>query len=352
MQETTVCTAVWYCPVPRFFMAKTAVARLARKTKYELTPCVICGSREAVAVANRADLQREMERVWAFHNARFRHPVPPKYLTDRVVFSQLPAWRLVRCASCTHLYRSPRETPETVKRTYSEDALSESVYESAYARQSFFYRAQVERLLAFAGRVQHGLEVGSYTGGFLAAALEAGLSFTGIDVNPGATAFGARHGLPIATCSLEELNPSQMYDAIVIWNTFEQLSDVKSACLVANRLLRKGGVLAVRVPNSAFYTRWRHHLNDVWAPWAERMLVHNNLLGFPYREGFTARSLSRLLKDSGFTIGRVQGDTLVRVSDGWTKRAAVLDEWVTKEFQRLTQRGWEAPWVEVYATTS
>src|SRR6266550_6544182 len=207
MQETTVCTAVWYCPAPRFFMAKTAVARLARKTKYELTPCAICGSREAVAVANRADLQREMERVWTFHNARFRHPVPPKYLTYRGVFCQLPAWRLVRCVSCTHLYRSPRETPETVKRTYSEDALSESVYESAYERRSFFYRAQVGRLLAFAGRVQHGLEVGSYTGGFLAAALEAGLSFTGIDVNPSATAIGARYGLPIATCSLEELNP-------------------------------------------------------------------------------------------------------------------------------------------------
>ena len=185
-------------------MAKAAAARLARKTKYELTPCAICGSREAVAVANRADLQREIERVWTFHNARFRHPVPPRYLTDRVVFSQLPAWRLLRCASCTHLYRSPRETPESVRRTYSEDALSESVYESAYERQTSFYRAQVERLLAFAGRVQHGLEVGSYTGGFLAAALEAGLSFSGIDVNPCATAFGARHGLPIATRSLEE----------------------------------------------------------------------------------------------------------------------------------------------------
>lgn len=333
-------------------MPKTAAARLARKTKYELTSCAICGSRDAVAIANRADLQREMERVWTFHNARFHHPVPTRYLTDRVVFSQLPALRLLRCASCTHLYRSPRETPETVKRTYSEDALSEGVYESAYERQSDFYRAQVGRLLGFAGHIERGLEVGSYMGGFLAAALEAGLSFTGIDVNPCATAVGARHGLPIATHSLEELDPSEAYDAIVIWNTFEQLADVKNACLVANRLLRKDGVLAVRVPNSAFYTRWRPHLDGVWGPWAERMLVHNNLLGFPYREGFTARSLGRLLGDSGFTIGRVYGDTLVRVSDRWTKRAAVLDEWATKKLQRLTQRGWAAPWVEVYASAS
>ena len=73
---------------------------------------------------------------------------------------------------------------------------------------------------------------------------------------------------------------------------------------------------------------------------------------FVVREGFTARSLSRLLNDSGFTIGRIHGDTLVRVSDKWTKRAAALDEWVTKEFQRLTQRGWQAPWVEVYASAS
>jgi SAM-dependent methyltransferase len=331
-------------------MTATAPARSARKIKYELSACTVCGGRDASLVADQDDLKLELERVWDFHSARFRHPVPTGFLTDRVVFSQQPAWRLLSCSGCGHLYRSPRETPDSIRRTYANEPPSEDVYEAMYERQRETYHEHVARLQAFSPGIQHGLEVGSYTGGFLAAALEAGLTFTGIDVNPCAAAFATRHGVTIATGSLEHLNPSQLYDVIVIWNTFEQLPNVKSACIIAHRLLREGGVLAVRVPNSEFYIRWRTRRNGPLAAWAERVLIHNNLLGFPYREGFTGRSLSRLLDETGFTIGRVHGDTLVPVSDRFTRRTAALDEWLTKKIQRITQHGWRAPWVEVYST--
>jgi SAM-dependent methyltransferase len=330
-------------------MAKQAASHSFGKTKYELSPCPICNSKDGFEVADREAIQQETERVWSFHARRFRHPVPPKYLTDRVVFSQSPPLRLMRCDVCTHLYRSPRESPETVRRTYAETALSESVYESLFENQRLAYRAQVHRLRKFAGRINRGLEVGSYMGGFLAAARDAGMSFAGIDVNPSAAKFGNMQRLHISTCSLDEVPSSESYDAIAIWNTFEQLPDVRAAAHVSHRLLRKGGVLAVRVPNGEFYFRWRRRLQGVLAPWAERMLVHNNLLGFPYREGFTARSLRRLLDDTGFAIGRVHGDTLVPVADRWTRKPAVFDEWLTKKIQRISQHGWRAPWVEVYA---
>jgi len=187
-------------------------------------------------------------------------------------------------------------------------------------------------------------------GGFLAAARDAGMSFTGIDVNPTAARHGSKQRLHISTCSLEEVPASESYDAIAIWNTFEQLPDVRSAAHVSRRLLRKGGVLAVRVPNGEFYVRWRRRLEGVLSAWAERVLVHNNLLGFPYREGFTSRSMLRLLGDTGFSIGEVHGDTLVPVADRWTRTPAVFDEWLTKKVQRITEHGWRAPWVEVYAT--
>jgi SAM-dependent methyltransferase len=305
-----------------------------------------------VEIADRSAIQQELERVWAFHTRRFRHPVPTKFLTDRVVFSQEPPLGLLRCVQCTHLYRSPRERSDSVRRTYAEEAPEESVYEALFENQRIAYRAQVRRLLEFSPGIRRGLEVGSYMGGFLAAARDAGLSFTGIDVNAHAAAFGARKGLHIETCSLEDVRADVPYDAIAIWNTFEQLPDVRAAALAARRLLSDGGVLAVRVPNSAFYVRWRRRLKGPFAPWAERILVHNNLLGFPYREGFTARSIKRLLDDAGFTIRRVDGDTLFPVADRWTKSPAVADEWLTKKIQRLTQRGWRAPWVEVYASAA
>jgi 2-polyprenyl-3-methyl-5-hydroxy-6-metoxy-1,4-benzoquinol methylase len=292
-----------------------------------------------------------VERVWAFHAKRFRHPVPPSFLADRVVFSQDPPLRLMRCAYCTHLYRSPRERSDAVRRAYSDSSPEQSVYESLFENQRKAYRAQVRRLLNFAPDIRRGLEVGSYTGGFQAAARDAGLSFTGIDVNRNAASFGAGKGLHIETCSIEEVRSDTPYDVITIWNTFEQLPDVRAAALAVRRLLRDGGVLVVRVPNSSFYTHWRRRLDGLMALWAERMLVHNNLLGFPYREGFTARSMKRLLDDSGFKIRRVHGDTLFPIADRWTSSRGALDESLTKIIQRVSQRGWRAPWVEVYART-
>jgi SAM-dependent methyltransferase len=325
------------------------IARSLRKTRYELSPCPICGGPSAIEIARHEDIEREIERVWAFHARRLRHPVPLRYLTDRVVFSQAPPLRLVQCVDCAHLYRSPRESPGSVLRTYEDTAPSESVYQSLFENQRRAYREQARRLRGFARGIERGLEVGSYMGGFLAAARDEGMAFTGIDVNESAAEFGARQGLRIATCSLEEVSGTEKYDAIAVWNTFEQLPDVHSAALICRRLLRDGGVLAVRVPNGSFYARWRRHLSGGLAPLAERMLVHNNLLGFPYREGFTARSLHRLLDDAAFVIAGVQGDTLVPIADRWTRPVAVLEERVTKQLQRLAQRRWRAPWVETYA---
>ncbi|HLA14367.1 MAG TPA: methyltransferase domain-containing protein, partial [Gemmatimonadaceae bacterium] len=117
--------------------------------------------------------------------------------------------------------------------------------------------------MSFLPNLKRGLEVGSYMGGFLAAARDAALPFTGIDVNRSAVEFGARQGLRISTGTLEEVESSGKYDAIAIWNTFEQLPDVRAAALAARRLLRQGGVLAVRIPNAGYYVRWRRRLDGV-----------------------------------------------------------------------------------------
>jgi SAM-dependent methyltransferase len=247
------------------------------------------------------------------------------------------------------MYRNPRERPEDVLRTYSEDNPGESALESLLENQRVECRAQVRRLVTFARGINRGLEVGSYVGGFLSAAREAGLSFEGLDVSETSSAFAARKGLRIHTTSLENFSNGRDYDAIVIWNTFEQLPDVRAAAFVARSLLRDGGALVVRVPNAEFYLRWRRHLDGPISPWAERILAHNNLLGFPYREGFTARSMRLLLDDAGFTIRRVHGDTVARLADRWTKYPATLDERVTKQLLHLIQRRWRSPWVETYA---
>jgi hypothetical protein len=82
---------------------------------------------------------------------------------------------------------------------------------------------------------------------------------------------------------------------------------------------------------------------------AIRLLAHNNLLGFPYRQGFTQASIGTLLEQCGFAIVEVVGDTLARVADPWTTTYGAFEERWVKRVERRVQRKWNAPWVEIYA---
>jgi SAM-dependent methyltransferase len=318
-------------------------------TSYELTSCPICGSPDSLEIADREAIKKERERLWEFHGRRLHAPVPPEQLMDRVAFSQEPPLRLARCVRCTHVFRNPREREEALGAAYDDEAPDESVLQALFQTQREAYAAQADRLTEVAGRSGRGLEVGSYAGGFLAAARDRGWVFEGVDISERVTAFTVRQGFNVTFGEITTVTTKRPYDAVAIWNTFEQLYDSRAATAAARRLIRDGGVLAVRIPNGGFYTRWRKQLGGPVGVVAERMLAHNNLLTFPYRQGFTRRSLELLLTQAGFEIVRVFGDTLVPIADQWTTVLGAADERIVKAMERKLQHGWHAPWVEVYA---
>jgi SAM-dependent methyltransferase len=216
------------------------------------------------------------------------------------------------------------------------------------------------RVLREIGRDGSGLEVGSYVGAFLAAARNAGLYFEGVDVNREVNRFTRSLGFAVHDGALDEIATDRHFDAVCIWNTFDQLAHPRAAANAAWRLLRAGGLLTVRVPNGSFYEALRAVLatpehrgigRAVRRVLARLALAHNNLLTFPYRYGFTARSITLLLADVGFSVRHIDGDVLVPIADEWTKPWAMLEERVVKGvLSRLARRdtAW-APWIEVYA---
>lgn len=325
------------------------MTRLVPRARYELTRCPVCDSPDAAEIADRDTIRAEVERLWAFHGTRLRAGVPPRFLLDRVAFSQDPPIRLATCRVCTHLYRNPLERAESLAAAYDDAAPEDAVLDALFETQRAAYESQAARLTRVAGRPGRGLEVGSYVGGFLAAAREWGWAFQGVDASERVCAFAARRGLAVTYGTIETVRASRPFDAIAIWNTFEQLPHSRQAVATARRLLSPGGVLVVRIPNGAFYMRWRRRLTGALSGVAERVLAHNNLLSFPYRQGFTRASLTRLLREGGFEIARTVGDTLVPIADEWTTRRGALEERVVKRIERVAQHGWHAPWVEVYA---
>ncbi|HEX4936045.1 MAG TPA: hypothetical protein VFV33_22850, partial [Gemmatimonadaceae bacterium] len=103
-------------------------------------------------------------------------------------------------------------------------------------------------------------------------------------------------------------------------------------------------------PNGGFYAALRPLLHTPLAAAARLLLAHNNLLGFPYRFGFTPASLGLLASRSGLAVHGVFGDTLVPIADEWTRPWAAMEERAVKRVLSLaTKLGAGAPWFELYA---
>jgi hypothetical protein len=201
------------------------------------------------------------------------------------------------------------------------------------------------------GRHGAGIEVGSYVGAFLASAHDAGWRFAGVDVNACANAFTRSLGFEVHDGPIESLDERRRVDVVAIWNCLDQLADPAAALRAARAHLWSGGMLAVRVPNGACYAALRPLLRTAAAPVARAWLAQNNLLGFPYRFGFTPASLARLVERLGYRVEYLHGDVLVPIADRWTRPWARVEERVVKRaigaVARLSDE--VAPWFEMYA---
>ena len=317
-----------------------------RSPAYELSRCIVCGHAESELVADVEDMRREVEALWAFHEKRLKEGTPVERLRDRVAFSQDPPWRLVACRDCGLLYRNPAERAFEVESIYERDCPARELLQALHDTQRRSYAAQARRLRRLLSRGASVVEVGSYVGAFLSASRDEGLSASGVDINPAVNEFTRSLGFQVRDGELGELDIEPV-DAIAIWNTFDQLHDPRGAVVAAFARLKPGGLLAIRVPNGAYYRRMRR---EGPASFASAMLAHNNLLTFPYRWGFTPRSLRVLIESVGFRPTRTVGDVLVPISDEWTRPWARLEERALKWLLRRARRNPEAlPWFEVYA---
>jgi 2-polyprenyl-3-methyl-5-hydroxy-6-metoxy-1,4-benzoquinol methylase len=324
---------------------------------YELARCLVCGTADARELTDAESMRAEVEALWAFHTKRLRAQTPAEHLTDRLAFSQHAPLRLVRCRRCGLVYRNPSERARELRDAY-EQAPPAEVLAALYETQRNAYRAQARRLThEAADRVGAGLEVGSYVGGFLAAARELGWTFEGVDVNEAASEYARSLGLRVTVGTIESLAADRALEgrfrAVAFWNCFDQLPDPRAATVAARTLLAPNGVLALRVPNGAFYAALKPLLSTTVAPAARLLLAHNNLLTFPYRYGFTPSSITRLLDQCGFRVQRIAGDVLVPIADRWTRPWAAAEEKVVKTVlgavaRRDGSRGL-APWMEIYA---
>jgi hypothetical protein len=253
------------------------------------------------------------------------------------------------------VYRNPAERPSEVAAIYEGESPADDVMRTLHETQRSAYDAHAERLTSVFGRRGTGIEVGSYVGAFLAAARDAGWQFSGVDVNADANGFTRSLGFSVHDGPIESLDRGQRADVVAIWNCLDQLPDPAGSLRAARTHLSSGGMLAVRVPNGACYAAFRPLLSTPLASFiAREWLAQNNLLGFPYRYGFTPSALTQLVERIGMRVEHIVGDVLVPIADRWTRRWAALEERIVKRVIAAgasLSRGDKplAPWFELYA---
>lgn len=266
--------------------------------------CVVCGSRRAFVLATREELADQNQyRNWLFRRAL---PNTPDYMLDDLTdFTNTYDARLVVCENCGLVCRDPRFSPQASLQAYAQDDYAPEWLEQTFEEYYRAFRLQMPELGIKIGRAATVLEIGSYVGGFLAAAGDYGWHAQGVDVGRRVSEFTRGKGLDVFQGTLAQADlASGSFDAVFVWVCFDQLPDPWAELKEIRRLLKKGGWLVLEVPSGDFIKlllRMTHMVPSLAVrEQAWKLLAYTGLAGFPYQIGYTPATLRRILNASGF----------------------------------------------------
>ena len=244
---------------------------------------------------------------------------------------------MLTCSKCGAIRRRDAQPAH-----YESDRYDSTLLRHLYSR----YRAAFERkrihygpLLAPNAEV---LEVGSHVGAFLETAESWGWKPTGLDIGWETSAFARHQGARVKRIALADYSPKlKRPDAVFVWNCFEQLEDPQQTLGEARRMLTRHGLVVLRVPNGEFY---RRHIAG--GRRALQALGYNNMLGFPYLNGYSMHSLERLLRSANFEVIATFATSVL------TPPYPEMNGRLTKEWRILRSDAehtlaTDSPWIEV-----
>jgi SAM-dependent methyltransferase len=323
--------------------------------------CVVCHGRAFELRCNAAELEAQQRELARFHRARLARRRRGE-LAERAQFTQDYVTDLAACLSCGMLMRSPRPRARDVARAYEDDEYPPGRIADLFAAQVESFRGKLAQLRSL-DAPRRILEVGSFVGAFLHVARESGLEAVGVDPGQQLAKSCAERGLTVLQGTLEDLAPQlcrEPFDAVAIWNTFDQLPDPRATLRLLSSCLKDRGILAIRVPHGLAFEKLLRRLRSggpVQRHVAKLGLAWNNLLSFPYLCGYGIATLDRLVAPFGFDRVLVSGDVLCRLAGHATARWARVEEAIVKAAERAAierqlrsgdVRLRTAPWIDVY----
>ncbi len=281
-------------------------------------------------------------------------PSERKDLTD---FAHNAPATIDRCSRCGLLVRNEEKDPT---RTYVEDSYDFSAIEAILPRYVDAFRAKEEpyrKALPSGARV---LEIGPHFGAFLQVATEWSWSAEGVDIGKDTAAYLTGRGYRIHHCAIQDcgLDP-ESFEAVFIWNCFEQIEDPHTTLVECRRVLKRGGALLLRTPNARYFEACEQFLGSQSDPaFADPIVAalgYDNLLAFPYLYGYDSKTLAQVAAKHGFEAECVVDTELIILPfpelPAWMvaeRRAIATAVRALQPVREAEAGGYSiAPWIEI-----
>ena len=201
-------------------------------------------------------------------------------------------YRVVRCQDCGLVYVNPRPSPDRLRAHYVSYLPEDEEGREAWARMMRrIFADAAERIDARFPRRGRLLDVGCAYGFFLEVMQARGWQVVGVDLNPGAVQWARRRGLDVRAGTLEEQGfPKGTFDVVTLFYVLEHVPNPLAVMQEVFRVLRPGGWVFLRVPDSTPAVR----LLDFFG-------IPNRLYHLPsHLYDFSPGTLRRLLEKAGF----------------------------------------------------
>lgn len=226
---------------------------------------------------------------------------------------------VVQCTRCRLVYTNPRLPKAALAERYSETYFwDEYLPDLEIGRDGY---VDVERFAKHHEPLLHLfemyhpppgdlIEIGPAAGLFMKSAERKGWRVKGLEPMAPAAAFAReRLGLDVRECTVEEAPfPPASFDAAVMLETIEHVTDPVGVLTAVHRLLRQRGLLLLTTPNWEAFSR--HALGEQWAvisP-AEHLYI------------FSEATLTAALKKAGFTWVHYHRDMACRALETMNAR--------------------------------
>lgn len=324
--------------------------------------CPNCGGAGFRPFLPAGRIHREAEFRRRFIMDRFPRPPRRSELKDLTEFAHNADTAILACARCAVLCRD--EPVEETERTYADDPYDPKLMDRLFPRYADAFRSKRNTYLPLLPESARVLEIGSHYGAFLRVAGEWGWAAVGIDIGKDTAAYAQSKGHLVFNRPVEECSfPQGFFDGVFVWNCFEQVPDPRPLLRYIRFVLRRAGLLVVRVPNAAFYQRSETLLRDsglfdedeATRQFALKAMAYNNLLGFPYLYGYSSRTLGALVSSERFQLaGRLNSELLTLPLPDVPAWVAAEEREVSAALRRMNESaarlGSElltGPWIEL-----